>query len=156
MDWIPNMPIWTNKEAVKSSKISILTSYNLMDNLTNPNGINLKFTYELIVEIFMWDCFSKSIERKQMKWQSAVDFIRIAHYRNLEPYSLSEIILFCFVTELHIYMNWFEFDQDRISYAAYDMLHTICICKTSDNTKSDLKTLKRKPQKVSGLSADIL
>ena len=45
-----------------------------------------------------------------MKWQSAVDFIRIAHYRNLEPYSLSEIILFCFVTELHVYMNWFEFD----------------------------------------------
>ena len=42
-----------------------------------------------------------------MKWQSVVDFIRIAHYRNLEPYSLSEIILFCFVTELHVYMNGF-------------------------------------------------
>ena len=24
-----------------------------------------------------------------MKWQSVADFIRIAHYRNLEPYSLS-------------------------------------------------------------------
>lgn len=59
MDWIPNMPIRTNKAAVKSSKISILTSYNLMDNLTNPNGTNLKFTYKLIVEILeilMWDC----------------------------------------------------------------------------------------------------
>ena len=53
-----------------------------------------------------------------MKWQSVVDFFRIAHYRNLEPYSLSEIILFCFVTELHVYMNGFKCEMYGMTHSS--------------------------------------